>query len=131
MQQIGILHRSAADMLRLWAVMIALTLLLASCSNSPAAAAIEGKWTSSQSAIVFEFFHDGAYRITDPGNPFGEIVTGRYYDLDGGSSKNLSNVQFVLVGGYDIQFTPDGDAFFINIDGAVSNILYYHTSDEE
>jgi hypothetical protein len=129
MKQICTFHRRGLQILSKSFIAISLFLLLVSCRTSPAPDLV-GTWMSKQTDVTFEFFQDGTYCIIDPNSPFATKLTGRYYPRGGGRVRDLSGVQFVLVNGYDIQFTPDGTAFFINIDGAASGILYHKVRNE-
>ncbi len=87
----------------------------------PAEQAVVGQWVSNTSAVTFEFFKDGTFVIDDPSR--GQM-TGTYSVI--GDGEDLANVQVLLNGGYNIRFTPKGDAFFIYIDGTGNpNVLYY------
>lgn len=93
------------------------------CSSKPQPVlqAVVGQWGSDTSTLTFEFFANRTFVLEDPDR--GQL-TGTYRVI--GKPESLANAEFALKGGYDIRFTPKGDAFYIYIDGAGSPSTLYH-----
>ncbi len=102
--------------------MLLISGLVSACGQTAAERALVGVWQSPTSKARFIFASNRTFQWN---LPVGRMIVGRYWSI--GNDDSLRNAQFELEGGYGIRFYPDGQSFYIYIDGAGGGEPFYRT----